>query len=172
MAHRCGVTTKSGKPCQCIVPVEGGRCGWHTPISGENSQCPICMEEIHTRNAKTLDCNHTFHKKCLNKWKMEGNRSCPMCREPFDLPQFRARVMIEPINGSETTHRSRSFSNPRVLQHMLEREQIVSNDPNINTELTIESEDIAGLRRVLEQIGIMLTDNDYESLTGVIEDVG
>jgi hypothetical protein len=55
---------------------------------------------------------------------------------------------------------------------MLEREQIVSNDPNINTELTIESEDIAGLRRVLEQIGIMLTDNDYESLTGVIEDVG
>ena len=172
MAHRCGTVTKSGNICKCIVPTEGAKCGWHTPISGENSQCPICMEEIHIRNAKTIGCNHTFHKKCLNKWKMEGNRSCPICREPFDLPQFRAKVVIEPINGSESTHRSRSFSNPGLLQHILEREDIVSNDPAINTELTIESEDISGLRRVLEQIGIVLTDTDYESLTSIADDVG
>ncbi len=31
-----------------------------------------------------LSCNHTFHMACLIKW-LEKNRTCPTCREPFQL---------------------------------------------------------------------------------------
>ena len=54
----------------------------------------------------------------------------------------------------------------------MQHENLVSSDPNINTELTIESEDLQSLRRVLEQIGIVLTADDYESLAGIPDNVG
>ena len=171
MAFQCGAPTASGGTCRSAVSGSGSRCGWHTVVSGEHSQCPICMEDIYVRNCKKLPCEHNFHKKCLDKWKMEGNRTCPLCREPFDLPQFRVKIEIDPINDGVRTYRSRTFEEPNVIQHIMESSDIVSNDPNVRTELTLEAEDIQSLRRVLEQIGISLTVEDYDSLTSVPHDV-
>lgn len=172
MAFQCGAPTVSGGTCRSTVSTCGSRCSWHTVISGEHSQCPICMDDIYVRNCKSLPCNHNFHKKCLDKWKIEGNRTCPLCREPFDLPQFRVKIQIDPINQGVHTYRSRLFEEPTVIHHIMERENIISNDPDVRTELTLEAEDIQSLRRVLEQIGISLTMEDYDSLTGVAHEVG
>lgn len=42
----------------------------------ENIKCTICLEYI-TEDRIDLKCNHSFHKKCINKWE---NQTCPLCR--------------------------------------------------------------------------------------------
>lgn len=50
-------------------------------IDAENSQCPICLEELTVdRAVQTKQCHHTFHKTCLKHW-LQVNRACPMCRQ-------------------------------------------------------------------------------------------
>ena len=171
MAFRCGAPTSSGEGCRSIVCQDGSKCGWHTVVPGDDPQCSVCMEDIFVRSCKKLPCDHNFHKKCLEKWKVEGNRSCPLCRQAFDLPQFRVSIHIEPVNGAEAHNRARSFHNPEVRHHLMDRSSLVSSDPDIRTELTVESEDIQSLRRVLEQIGVSLTEEDYNSLSSVPHNV-
>ncbi len=47
-------------------------------------ECSICLDDVQKKQAKTLDCNHTFHKKCFKGWdKMtlpRHNTLCPNCR--------------------------------------------------------------------------------------------
>jgi hypothetical protein len=40
--------------------------------------CPIC-HETDTVVRHTLDCNHTFHLHCIDRWLLK-NRTCPLCR--------------------------------------------------------------------------------------------
>lgn len=44
-------------------------------------QCSICFENIILRDNKHIitNCNHKFHTKCINKWKIIKN-NCPECR--------------------------------------------------------------------------------------------
>jgi len=42
-------------------------------------ECSICIDAIDKKTQITTICNHTYHKKCLIKWK-HINKSCPMCR--------------------------------------------------------------------------------------------
>lgn len=53
--------------------------------NGKAEECPICLSEFKLRERiRSLDCNHEFHKKCIDKWLLEGNSCCPICRkEPF-----------------------------------------------------------------------------------------
>jgi hypothetical protein len=58
----------------------------------EDLNCSICLEEINIENYqhnKTdlvfLNCDHVFHKQCLNTWvktKVQNfnNPDCPLCR--------------------------------------------------------------------------------------------
>ena len=41
--------------------------------------CTICYEIQQEEDFKTLSCNHTFCKKCINAW-LQINDTCPMCR--------------------------------------------------------------------------------------------
>lgn len=45
--------------------------------------------------SRKLDCGHTFHTRCLDRWKRRS-ATCPMCRTPFDQPRYRVRLTIEP----------------------------------------------------------------------------
>ena len=40
--------------------------------------CSICLEKLN-KNKVYLNCNHYFHKDCINKWKTRNN-TCPICR--------------------------------------------------------------------------------------------
>lgn len=50
-------------------------------IVGED--CIICSDEYKSGQYKRdLECKHTFHKKCIDKWfKMNKDMECPVCRK-------------------------------------------------------------------------------------------
>jgi hypothetical protein len=42
--------------------------------------CSICQDEYKIKEYKReLDCKHTFHKKCIDKW-LKTHLTCPCCR--------------------------------------------------------------------------------------------
>lgn len=53
----------------------------HTAVCKNDSECAICLNDtIKDKDIiKKLYCNHTFHKKCINKW-LKINNTCPFCR--------------------------------------------------------------------------------------------
>jgi len=44
-----------------------------------NNECVICLED--DKQSIELDCKHTMHIECLNKWIAQNNNTCPMCRD-------------------------------------------------------------------------------------------
>ena len=46
--------------------------------------CCICLEKIIIENKNLitilLDCKHEFHQKCIDKWCIYKNYTCPYCR--------------------------------------------------------------------------------------------
>ena len=45
------------------------------------NQCSICIEDFCCGEyQRTLNCNHSFHKKCIDKWFKKDKNDCPMCR--------------------------------------------------------------------------------------------
>jgi len=55
-------------------------CQHHRPDS-DFEECSICQEPI-KRTKDTLDCNHSFHRRCIDRWSQKGN-TCPICRTAF-----------------------------------------------------------------------------------------
>lgn len=161
--HQCIGITQSGNRCRRCVSQDGGTCSWHTPLGGPDSTCSICMEGMTTRNHRELPCGHRFHTRCIRKWKAEGNRTCPLCREEFDAPQFRITVNVEPVGPTANNYVSQSFDATDRSFGLLEL-GIIPEGGMFNTELTFEAEDLGNLRRVLERIGIELDDSDLDSL--------
>lgn len=47
--------------------------------------CSICLEPLLSTKSKKLECNHTFHKDCVDEW-LKRNMNCPLCRtETLDI---------------------------------------------------------------------------------------
>tara|TARA_B110000902_G_scaffold261494_2_gene336379 strand:+ start:49 stop:405 length:357 start_codon:yes stop_codon:yes gene_type:complete len=45
------------------------------------NECSICLEEYKiNEKIMILDCDHIYHKECINLWLNE-NHNCPICRE-------------------------------------------------------------------------------------------
>jgi hypothetical protein len=43
--------------------------------------CSICLDNYKKNEFyRVLDCNHTFHKKCIDRWFKKDHLNCPMCR--------------------------------------------------------------------------------------------
>ena len=64
--------------------------------------CVICLNLIGTKNRCILQCGHSFHDVCLQKWLATHN-TCPYCRS----------VHIQCQHGSRTNHR------PKVLRSII-----------------------------------------------------
>tara|TARA_Y100001980_G_C14359592_1_gene167931 strand:+ start:96 stop:677 length:582 start_codon:yes stop_codon:yes gene_type:complete len=45
-----------------------------------NYFCSICQNNIDKTKIKTLSCDHSFCKLCIDTWKNKNNNSCPNCR--------------------------------------------------------------------------------------------
>ena len=44
--------------------------------------CPICIDNFKEGEYyRKLDCNHCFHKKCIDRWFKKDHSECPMCRK-------------------------------------------------------------------------------------------
>lgn len=47
-------------------------------------KCMICLEHYNLKSYKrTLECNHCFHKKCIDKWILDFKPSCPLCLKDY-----------------------------------------------------------------------------------------
>jgi hypothetical protein len=47
----------------------------------KTTECLICFENLRNGNTVSmLNCNHFFHKECINIWRKEKNQ-CPYCRK-------------------------------------------------------------------------------------------
>jgi len=53
--------------------------------SVRSERCSVCLEQYKCREQYiTLKCGHAFHKKCIHRWFLRYNRTCPVCRsDPF-----------------------------------------------------------------------------------------
>lgn len=90
--RRCGAQTQQGTPCRVKLPAGQDACWIHN-----GPQCSVCLNPMRNHADRTLPCNHTFHSKCVDRWKRscQGDPTCPMCRVPFDVPTYRCRLIIE-----------------------------------------------------------------------------
>lgn len=57
-------------------------CVHHRPDS-DFPECSICLKAIR-RTKDTLDCNHIFHRRCIDYWFQRAN-TCPVCRAPITV---------------------------------------------------------------------------------------
>lgn len=163
---RCNGLTLGGTSCRRIVAAEGNTCPFHTPVQTVDSNCSICMELMTTRNYRELSCGHLFHKKCLEKWKQEGNRTCPMCRQEFDQPEFKVTVNIEPVGPNAHRHTDSVFNVTDQFDSIVENMGIdIDELRHFSTRMTMEAEDLESLRSVLGRIGIELNDSDFGTLS-------
>ena len=74
--------------CSLIIKVlkkhKLNKSGTCKKVKNENYDCCICGDNIGTNEiAKTLVCNHTFHKKCINKW-FKIKFTCPLCKHDLN----------------------------------------------------------------------------------------
>ena len=56
-------------------------------------ECSICLEPIFFNGITLVNCKHSFHKKCINKW-LSLKDSCPLCRK-----QVLTIFTVKKING-------------------------------------------------------------------------
>ena len=103
---RCQMTTQKG--FQCLrQPHFGIYCSQH-------STCSVCLGGIKNGNSRTLPCNHTFHSRCIDRWKQNSN-TCPMCRVPFDQPQYKVNISVHHLASNLTVTDSYQTSNVQQL---------------------------------------------------------
>lgn len=158
---RCTGTKASGGSCKNSVRTEKGTCCWHTPITSTDPQCSVCLETMTTRNFRTLEtCGHTFHPRCLKNWKRQGNRTCPLCREAFDAPEFTVTITIAPLQGEPVS--LDASASPDTIFSRLNLD--IDNLSQYSTELTFEADNLNNLRSILSEIGVDLNGSDLYSL--------
>jgi hypothetical protein len=60
------------------------------------TDCIICLENINSTTTNlTLNCQHTFHKDCIDKWfQKTTNNSCPICRAKNNTNQSNIETNI------------------------------------------------------------------------------
>jgi hypothetical protein len=112
MERRCGAQTLLGNPCRQILRGEQERCWQHS-----GNQCSVCLGYMNTGTIRELPCHHSFHERCVDRWKTSchGDPTCPMCREPFDIPTYRCRLIIERVSDGNLTTTEFETSNVRSI---------------------------------------------------------
>ncbi|CAK7334491.1 unnamed protein product [Dovyalis caffra] len=47
----------------------------------QSRDCAVCLSEfMEGERVRKLQCNHAFHKECLDKWLQQYMATCPLCR--------------------------------------------------------------------------------------------
>lgn len=54
--------------------------------------CCVCLDRFRATDVlRVLDCNHEFHRKCIDPW-LQNKQTCPMCK--FDIVKGRAASVV------------------------------------------------------------------------------
>ena len=149
----CGHTTPHGI-CKRCVSHENERCFQH-------KECAICFNLLGNR-ARTLPCGHRFHCDCIDKWKQQGKFTCPTCRAPFDVPQYKVKIIIEPHRGGRITRDLPDSTLDIILDRL--NMDISALENNI-TELRFDIENREELDILLEDLNVPIQTDPSTSVT-------
>ena len=108
--------------------------------------CSVCMESMDESNSRTLECTHTFHKECLERWKLRMS-TCPMCRAPFDKPMYNIKLIIDPIGYEDNL----TTSNIQGLIDSFGLDDYAIS--RFMTSVSFSVMNIDDMRNILEEIG-------------------
>lgn len=71
---------------KCIMCLENDKLNKYVIHENINDICPICIEDFGKDKIVKLDCNHIYHKSCLEMWIINNkNKDCPYCRNIIEL---------------------------------------------------------------------------------------
>ncbi len=158
---RCGAQTLSGGECRQVVKEEGKRCWQHS-----GPQCSVCFSCMNTNNTRKLNCGHEFHNKCLDRWKLScrgPDPTCPMCRAPFDVPQYRCRLIIEKVDDggrSITEFLSQNVNSIMEGFGLDYRSLLPNNVGRMLTDIHFDIDPTEDLRTVLTSLGLPAPSQD------------
>lgn len=140
---QCVGICKNGTRCKRLG---GQRCFQHP-----DDQCSICMENMSGVTSRTLGCQHTFHKRCLERWK-RNRRTCPICRAPFDMPQYRVSLTIHCIHDGQ---RATSHYETTDITTVAESFGLDENMLNRSiTDITFEIDPDEDIETILRELGV------------------
>lgn len=152
MEGRCGQPTGSGAPCRIKVQ-GGGPCHLHKT----DNQCSVCLLNMTDNNTRSLDCGHTFHRRCVERWKMActGAPTCPMCRTPFDVPQYRCILTIQRVADGATTQQDVPMTDMERVVRDLGLQLRELTDEGVRMDVAFNVEHNEDIRYVLQELGIL-----------------
>ena len=155
----CGALTRAGTHCRRRKAQGQERCSVHANMS----ECAICLNNITARserNARTLPCNHKFHTACINRWKRQGNYTCPVCRRDFDVPAYNITVIIEARSSRERLITTNLRSSQLIGRNLAETFDLPrDNEIEYMTEIVVDAENMEELRSALiNDLGIDLNE--------------
>lgn len=129
------------------------QCHIHREPDENEPMCSICMLPVRTRGTRTLDCSHTFHKKCIEKWKHTGNYTCPVCRADFDPPRFKATISVEPLTDmGQNIYTALSGATAENIARSIHLQE------GMGAELRFTVENVGEINNVLQEMGVMTED--------------
>src|SRR6056300_628187 len=155
----CGATTRVGTPCR-KKKATGKE---HSRIHSDMSECAICLNSIiarSERNSRTLPCNHKFHTACINRWKRQGNYTCPVCRQDFNIPEYNITVIIEARRTRDRMVTTNLQSSQIVGQYLADTFDLPrDNAIEYMTEIVVEAGNSEELLSALQQdLGLDITE--------------
>ncbi len=74
----------------------------------EDAECIICTESLNSDESVVIldKCGHVYHKKCVDKWRLQSN-TCPECRTNFFGKISRRKSRRKSQRKSQRKKRSR-----------------------------------------------------------------
>lgn len=147
---RCSADTQNGERCKNVCTSESEFCTVHTSLG----ECPICMENMFPRTSRIIKCNHRFHKKCLEKWKKQNKRTCPVCRSYFDCSRFKVTLSIV---DRESLQVHSSNLNPEVVNTLMSGTDSNINFETITTDIIFDIDDMVELEQLISDLGTSFT---------------
>lgn len=113
----------------------------------DDDTCSICLNPVKsTRSNPPIRCGHRFHRACIERWKQQGNHTCPVCRKVFDVSKF--QITLEVTN-----------------QYTLRSNALTLNDQQIfnvfdSFDIQIPADNDLDLDSLLADIGVNIADLD------------
>ena len=68
-------------------------------------ECVVCLCSIEKgEKIRDLNCQHRFHKVCLDRWLEHQGRTCPICRDHlYSVKEAKTGSKLEVIHGEVDT---------------------------------------------------------------------
>lgn len=156
--QRCQATTLTGVQCRRTAAEGGTTCTQHR---GES--CPVCLLNMTSGTTRTLPCDHMFHVRCLERWKRTSH-TCPMCRAPFDQPQYKVSISVHHLASNTTVRDSYTTSN---ISSMFTTFGIPYLQPRYITDIFFDVGLDEFIDEVFQEIGVRLPEQLRASVSAV-----